>query len=404
MTLSLRGDIAPNGITFRSVCASGSTLIAVTTEPRLRKYIVNNTSMQFFASSALTGGSVPGGVTFISPASVCVAFSTTARFDIYDANTLASTGITTNATTVNRTSNQQVAGIPALNLAMATSSTNGRLTLVGLTCAAAINPSVLSGQQAKCIIAKPDSNTWLVGTNNGKIVEINSGGAVLTVVHVASTPAVSAPTIAVNSLSYHNNMVLACTDTGQVATYSWPTGTLIHRLPITSSSTTNSTVLCASVSGTTLMTTQNNISTNYKGLEEVWFETGTINLDCSFFNETATGIIETGIEPGLAYAWAIFGTSSGPLVRIFNLTSTAKTLIPTRAMDPLGTDIAQRILRIRDCNGIGNAVVEVDQTVFPGTSNITATEDRNYIEISIKGNIVNGNPPYVAWDIREFQS
>ena len=404
MTLSLRGDINPNGITFKAACASGSNFYTVTTENRLRKYSITNTSMQLTAS-ATPAGVTPSGITFIAAASVVVAYSGGSRVDIYDANTLANLGITTNAPTTFRPASQQIAGNTSLNLAMTTNSTTGRVTLVGLTCCATITPAVLASQTARCVLAKTDTNTWLIVTNNGKIHEINSAGTALTTVNVPSAPAVSAPTICVESLSYYNGMVLATTDCGEMLTYTWPAGVLTHRIPIgCSNSASIVPVLCPSVSGTCLASTQGSTALNFKGVEEIYFEAGQINIDSTFFNETSSGIEEVGIEPGLAYAWLITTANNNVETRILNITSTAKASIQTRIQNPIGNDIAARVIRIRDCNGIGNACVELDQTVFPGPTNLSATEDRNYIEVVLMGNIVNGNPPYTAWDIREFQS
>jgi len=404
MTLSLRGDIYQSSAscTFFAACASGTNLYTVTNEPKLRTYNIGATQLKNANTQTLTGSN-PAGVTFIAPASIVVAYQGSSRFDLYDANTFATLGITTNAAATKKVSTQQIAGLPALNLALATNgNTTGHITMVGLSCAAQIVPAVLSGQSAQCVISRFDTNTWLLGTSDGKIHEINSSGTILTTVDLVSAPAVSAPTITVSALAYYNGYVVAGTET-ETFVYSWPGGVL--QTAQLAGNNTSGSVMSNAVSGIVLIAGQNGVNNNYNPVGELYFDNGNYSLDSTFMNENNVAMLDLGIEPTNPYAWAIFNTPNAPTqFRIFNITPPGKELVSTLAQNPIGNNVACRIIRFRRANGLGSAVVEVDQNIFPGPANLSCSASRNYMELCLLGNVVNGNPPYTVWDIREFQS
>jgi hypothetical protein len=127
-----------------------------------------------------------------------------------------------------------------------------------------------------------------------------------------------------------------------------------------------------------------------------------IAVDETFFNNSNVAITTCGTLGLYGLAYAAFNTGNGIQLRIFNYGSFTYNNVPARMQNPIGNDVAGRIIRIRD-NGPGSAAVEVDQTIPPGATNVTAQQGKNYIELEVYGNIVNGNPPYTGWGIREMQ-
>lgn len=406
MTLSVRGDIytQPTNTTFKAACASGSIFVIATNEPRLRKYNITLTTMNQTASTGSLVGSVPTDLMFISGPTAVLSYSGTARVDLLDVNSFATTGITTNVTAVNRSAPQQLAGLPSQGLALATSGTAGRLTLISLTCAAAVNPTFLSGQLATCVIPRPDSNTFLIGTNNGKIHEMNTAAVLISTVHLPSAPFVTAPSIVVQALSYYNNYVLAATDAGMLVNYNWSTKN-VNSSSVNMLGANNFTVLSNSCSGVVLMSNSGAELATFKGIMELYSDNVSVpNIDSQTFLEANIGVANMGIEPTGQYAWVLSTSNNFITGRIYQITSPAKVGVTTEVQNPIGNDVAARIIRLRDPNDIGGMVVETDQALFPGVATITVTNNRNYVELCLYGNIVNGNPPYIAWDIREMQS
>jgi hypothetical protein len=337
----------------------------------------------------------------IAQGSAVIAYSGSSRYDIVDINTLNLTSITTNANQTRLQFHQQIAGNPALNLAMATSSGTSGFTLVSLTCCANLQPAGLAGGIPHCIITKPDTNTWLIGTTGGRIHEVNSSGTILTTVSVPSSNFFNTgPTIFVTTLSYYASTVLASTDSGELLSLNWPSGTVNYRFPMFSiQSTFNTQVLTSASSGTCLLTSNSAVAYP-KGVSEVYFERGFPTVESNYFNETNSGICTAGIEPSGAYAWAIFSSTNFLQFRLYNLTSTSKALVNTESQDPIGTDIISRIIRIRVDGPIGSANVEIDQSTSPGVNAISCTNSRNYIELALEGAF----PSYTKWDIREMQA
>lgn len=410
MTLNARGDIYtdPTTSSFKGACANGSAFTIVTSEPRFRRYSILPGSLTATASSASLTGSTPTDLVFISGATAVCSYQGSTRVDFVDTGSTGSSliisGIATNVTAANRAAPQQIAGNTTLGLAVETSGTSGRLTFITLTCAAAVNPAFLSGKTANCIISRPDTGTFIVGTNDGKIHEFNSSTTLLTTVHTPSAPSFGSPTIGIQALAYYNNYLLAATDSGLLFTYNWSTKALISTT-VNMVGAAGFSTLSNSVSGIVLMSNNTPFTQNYKGIMELYIDNPTTpNIDSTNFLEANVGVNVLGIEPSGLYAWAFSTSSSFIPGRIFFITSPAKVGVQTESMNPLGNDVGYRIIRIRDANDIGNAVVEVDQQFGPGATNITVTNSRNYIEVCLFGNIVNGNPPYTGWGIREMQS
>lgn len=408
MSLNVRGDIYndPTQTTTLGACASGTNFLIVTAEPRIRRFSITPTSMQQTASSAILAGTSPTDLVLMAPATAVVSYTGFARVDLYDINTFATTGISTNVTTANKNAPQQIAGIPALGLALETSGTGGRLTLISLTCAAALNPTVLSGKLADCIIPRLDANTWLIGTNDGRIIEMNSSATALTTVSLPSAPFITTPTIGVQSLAYYNSVVLASTDSGIMYAISWPSGNIISE-SLVSVGQSSATTISNAVSGVVLVS-NNGSPPTYKGIQELYFDNPNSPIPgqdgCTFW-EANVGCQVLGIEPtAQLYAWACSTSNTFIPNRIYTITSPQKVLVSTEIQNPIGNDVAARIIRLRDDNDIGNATVEIDQTVPPGIVSLQCTANRNYIELCLFGNVVNGNPPYTGWDIREMQS
>jgi hypothetical protein len=407
LSLVVRGDIYPPtnlSITFGGACASGTNFFTVGSDEHLRKYTISNTSMQMIASSATLAGFTPSGITFISGTSALIVYSGASTVTIIDTNLMNVTNFTATSQT-QRTSNQQVAANTSLGLAMSTTNSTGKITLTSLTSTTNLSPSGLSGGIPQCVISRPDANTWLVGTSLGTIVELSSSGATLSSVSMPSAPFVSAPAIKVQSLAYYNGFVLAVTDSGLLATLNWSTGAIIAQ-SVGMLSASCVCVLSNSVNSMCLMSNTGSPPQAYKGVTELFFANNNSqpNIDGITFIEANLPVLDVGVEPSGLYAWALVNSSTFIPCRIFNMTSPAAVMVQTDVQNPIGNSVGARIIRLRDCNEVGNACVEVDQAIGPGAIQLPATNNRNYIELCLYGNIVNGNPPYTGWDIREFQS
>jgi hypothetical protein len=414
MNLSIRGDIGLAGAAiFRAACASGAgtnpNLIAVTNEGRIRVYSLSP-SITLLAS-ANAPNTTTSDISFVAPSTAVLTSQGTSNVYLVDTNTLYVRTISSGTTTSNQNFYQQVAGDISTGIAIATSSTVGTVQVIrnsAATCTS-ITPQASGGwtsgsEQARCVIFKADTSTWLIGTNLGKVYEISTTGHILNSISVPVTFAGTAVT-QISSLSYTSPYLLVATIHGTINKYTWPSATLVDSrvappgYPIISNSfSSNGNVLvCQGPNvGTSTSYTQAVDCVSYSAYKSA------ISVDQTFYNQTTVSVNSCGVIGAQGLAYAAFNTATGVCLRIYDTDSTTFGGVVTRAQNPIGNDVAARIIRLRD-NGIGTATVELDQVIAPGSASLAAQQGQNYMELEIYGNIVNGNPPYTGWGIREMQ-
>lgn len=410
--LSLTHDISTSGAaTFNAACSDANQIYAVTNVPDFRVY--NWSANQTNTTLALT--SPPASIVLGSAASAVVTSNTT-RITIVDIVHNTKLDITTNAlASYSSLFKQQSAGDITNKIVMSTTSTNSKVCKTDLVAQTVtqLSPTPLSGHQASCILFKPDTSTWLVGTNNGIVFEMNAtGGQVGSSLNLPNTPNVSAPTIIVTGLSYYNGLVSCITGFNDLFVYTWPSQVQTFKLPTGGanfgfSAAANSAVLCDSASGLALIFPGGFQGPNSTaGLTELWTNSATAGrpVITAYYNDSVTNATCGGIQPivtGLdnSKAWAIFGNSDslGAQLRLFNISNPSICSESTRFQDPPAVDRAVRCIRIRD-EGIGKSTIESDQNVAAGTVYLPCTSDRTYIELNIEA----GSPNKI--DIRVFST
>lgn len=400
--LNYRGDIYLDTTTFKGVCTKDYNLFAVTTSPNnIRKYTTN--SISFIASGGLAA--TPTGITFITPSSICISYNTN-RVDIWDANTMASSVITTNTAATQTTYHQQIAGNPNLSLAMLTRQGVAGVTLVSPTCATSIVPSFLSGRTVNCVISRPDSGTWILGTNGGRIYEMTSTGVQITAVYVPSGPTWgTTPIINVMSLAWSPSYLLAATDCGQLLHYDWSTKTLVNQsvIPFNGNGINPNLILSNAASGTCIMAGGGTIN-NWKVVNEMHFNTSRLSQESYAPIEINSGCLDAGINPDVKQGWVIINTSQSIVqLRLFDMPEMGQVDVSTTIQDPPGVYGSGRIIRIRD-SGPGTASVDYDGVIPNVATNLPATDGKNYIELGLIGNTITGLGPYTSWDIRQMEA
>lgn len=385
--------------TMNGCVSNGTTLLVLTSTPTLYKHDLSTLLMQ--ASATLTG--TPAGVALLgsSMASAVVVNSGSSRVDFVDINTLGLTGVTTGAATVSSTStfSQNVASFPASGFALSTRSTNGTLQAINGNTrqVSSLTVTGLSGTQASCIVARTGGSTFFVGTKNGKVIETNTSGATISTLTLPTTPNVgTAPTNQVSGLSYFNNKLLIQVEAGNRYLYNFSASAY---LPTTvgcdAFGTSNYSPLCESASGTTLAG-RSQTNTGIMGVMDIFFDAPQ-SVITTRYNETGTRCTFTALDASSNKAISSSsdaGNSNLPL-RTMTAGPFNRVSVETRVQDS-GTDVAARILRVRD-EGIGKTCVESDQNISAFTTLLPATEGHNYIEVS-----VTSGPEKM--DAREFQA
>lgn len=406
MSLQVTQDCNLNSGSFTGGCSDANYVYAVTNVPDFRLF--NWTGALQLGATALSLAATPTAIVLGTAASAVINYSS-ARVSIVD-TLYNKTDITTNAlATFASNSGQQSA--PGSGVVMSTTSTNSKVLKtdpIAQTCTQ-LSPTPLSTHQASCIIFKADTLTWLIGTNNGLVFEMDkNGNQIGSSLTLVTSPNISAPTIIPTGLSYYNNILVVVTNSGNGYIYSWTVQTLLNTFPtgannvgatgnVTCSLTDSASGVCLVLSGGS----QSPNSTNT--VTELFFNTvsGGAPILTPYYNEAQAGPNCGGIQPTItssqfSKAWVNFADNNaqGVQLRFFNISSPNICSETTRFQNPIGTDIASRCIRIRD-EGIGRSTVEIDQNVSSGTQAVNCTSDRQYIEI----NIASGQ-----WDIREFST
>jgi len=396
--LVLDRDITNLSGTPFAACSDSNNIYVISTAPDFRIYNWNGQQ----TNTTVTTLSNPTGIVLATAASAVVSYFSS-NIDIINVQTNQRTNITSGAAaTFAQFSGQQLAVSQASKVAIATRTGTGGVTKINVTTQAlsTLSPSSLSGISSTCVIYNPDRDSFIVGTNSGKITEIDINGNVIKSFNIPNSPNVTSPTVTITGLSYYNNILVCTTAHGLMYFYNYATLALnyISLCPPRSGSGPVTTSLCDSASGLTLMAKSGTVAGRGTGVSEIYFNTPTPTIQ-TIFSDTITSPISVGIQASLNKAYVLFENSTANKVqlRIFTLTSPQITTETTRSQDPFGVDVAARILRLRD-DSIGTAFVEIDQSVSSGTQSVNCTNDHSYIEVGY----ISGSPG--RWDIREFQA
>jgi len=398
--LTLRNDLnVPSGSTFLCACTNATGIFVGMNDNSFRIYDWN------WNQKSSTGNALGGGLTglaLVNQATACGVFGS-AQVDFFDVNTGAFTKVTTNATaTWSSVVQQQIAGNPSTGKAVATSTTAGKLMCInGSTqTITAPTPAALSGANATCVTNKTDTNTFLIGTSNGKVHEVDSSGTVLKSITLPTTPNDGgAVNHVVSGVSYYNDSLAVALDKGILYIYQYSTSTIVAKqICSLGGVSNNNTVLCDAASGITTLTRPFSVN-NYCSTSVLCFSASGSYYQDVFFNETSQPNRYCGIEPSINRLWIGSSSTSYYLARTFDITALSTSQVQTRIQNPPGTDVTGRIIRIRD-DGINRSMVELDQTISAGQQLLNAYKNHNYIEIALTGTRFVDE----AWDIREFEA
>jgi len=383
--------------TIRTMCSDGNYLYVGTDVPEYRQYDWNTNQI----NTAVALSTTPTSMIMLGTASA-VIFYGSARVSYIAVNSNTKTDVTTNAlATFASQAGQQSASDLVNNIAISTTSTTGKVLKVNTTFTLTqLSPSAISASTASCVIFRSDTSTFILGTSAGKVFEMDSSGNVLKNISLINTPNITAPTIVVTGLSYYNDILAVATAHGLLYFYQYSTGTLLYTLPCNSRSSSAPATSCLSdsASGTFLLCSSGQSPNSTAALTEIYFSKN-LPIVQPLYNDTIADFQAAKIETTLNKIWAFTpnAATSGAQARIFTISPVQITVESTRSQDPLGVDIADRIIRIRDL-GIGSATIEIDTNVSAGSQSLNCTNDAQYIELAIK----SGSPD--RWDVREFRA
>jgi len=367
--------------------AYNGNVYAVTSQPRIRLYdqaTFENTKV----SQSITSGAQ--GITLITSASAVMCHNS-ASVTYVELSSLHTTSVTSGAAAAPSSGlNQLAAGNPTSGIAiLARSTSGGVIKATSSQVLTALTPAALTGTTATAIVVK-DSN-WIIGTANGKVMEMDSSGTVSTNITLPATPAIAAQTIQVTGLVYYNDRLLVLTDLGLMFLYQWSTSTLLDTQFTSPTTAYSFSCLTDLASGSAAASWNGSTSAP---LSEIYFDAGKIVFEDTIY---IPGTIKSlTCDPTTNFV-GMGGTSSS-FTSYFSAKSskTDRIQVSTRLQDPAGLDIEGRVIRLRKSK-IGSSIVESDTTTTIGSQLINATNSRSYIEIAVRT-----SPE--KFDVREFDA
>lgn len=400
--LKIYGDFTiTSGSTIRDGVTRDNHICSVDSGPRFRRTNLDTLVESYTAVTCLTN---PAGISFISSAS-CVVVSTSAgTIDLIEVATgyrqnYASGTVSASTVAIGR--GQRVAGDPISKIAISMcDDVAGKVMKINGNTFTITTHTSITGMTGKLtsVIAHPAGNLWIIGTNDGKIHELNSTPTVNKTITLPTTPNTGgAPTWLVSGLSYFDDKLLVLTAQGMAFLYNYATNTEIKRFFIGAVSSGGGaalgTPLCDSASGAVLYCPNFNKTTT--GSEVLEYDLVSATTEDIHRTETAQkSSPAVGIDPIYYKAWAVVDTNK---FRVFDISTRDNGSVATRVQRPAGSDVAARVLRLRSPK-TGLASVDLDENVSSGEVSLDARKGSHYIEVVL----YDDSPD--EFDVRVFDS
>jgi len=383
---------------------NGSNLCVV--DKGAKVYYINLSTLASLWSP-VTAGSVPAGITLVNSASALVGnFSGTTNVNLVELSGGYVVNYSGSDYVINSQKGQQMAGDTANNRVLFCSKTTatklGRFDGNTFVASTITVTGINTGKFGTAIIIK-GSDRWLVGTNDGIILETDHSGNNYNTITLPTTPNTgTAPTHIVSGLSYdvtHDKLAVV-TASGLGWVYNYSAGTIAGRFMVgdgaVTSTTAIGTTLCDSASGY-FTHAQNLLKGANTGFNNITLRTmacGTPTpIDCQEI-EFGQAITATGFCTAQNLVWVLTGMVSPAVIRFYSYQPIVRSSVLTR-IQTSGVDKAGRIIRIKyDKPGV--SIIESDGNIAAGAAYLdTQIQQNQYIEIALSGS------PETA-DIRGF--
>lgn len=266
---------------------------------------------------------------------------------------------------------------PSTNEAMFCGFTAGTLVRLNLTGGSTTYTPTGLTAGGNCICTYVHNDSFLVGSRNGKVFEITQTGGVTTSVTLPTTPnSGTAPTLVVTSIQViSGTIILVACQTGMIYMYDWSTGTLLDQFMASAGAGTRTTgpLMSPVVNNLVLIGSENN-----PGMLSLWDVTpGQPVMQTDEIMTGSSGNI-TGLHLAGSYGAVLVGND----LITFEIIGSSTISVTTRAQNPIGTDVTQRVIRIARPS-LGRGRLQYDNSAGAGLQSISCqNQGIEYYEIS----------------------
>lgn len=347
MSLSYINGATLSSASIQNGCTdelNNQVLIVESTGPSLRKYDLNTVAQ---VGSNITCLSSPSAVCLINSASAVITTSSGSSVDFIELSTNYRVNVT-GAVSVPTSTLQCLAGDPTNSVAMACTGTAKRLLRInGTTYNTTIldNLEIIGSSLFQCIILKSPGR-WIVGTNLGEIVEVDSTGKVfdrmnVTVENYFNREPDSGTVLdtSVLGLAYDSGLLTVSTGHGLTLLYDWTTKKIINTINTHGSSPAQAFTLSNSASGIVCGGSTN--SQNSAPLIALDMTCNPFTLDGYIYTSATGSIYGCGINSLNSRGWFLLGSSS---LRVFSLTPNRVTTTRTFTVTDSGQNVENELI------------------------------------------------------------
>ena len=311
----------------------------------------------------------------------CLSFNSTTPF-LVNTSSGAVTSLTATSACYQSGKGQQIAGIVSSNVAMGTSATAGSVNLINssLVTSNLITVTGLGSAHAVTVIAKPSSAHWLIGTNDGRVMEVDQSGAVSNTITLPTTPNCGTPPVhIVSGMSMANGNLLVSTLGGTMFAYTYPS-TLVQTLPLGLPTGTTGWVMTPSANGLTALFPSYPKSAG-GCVNMIDFATSPLRFVDYFYGPENDPIVAGGFDATTSSLY--FGLATK--VRVINCNMLNTSTYTDHIQNPNGTDVSARSI-IMHYPKQGMAKVVADETIASGQQTVTVPyAGEEYISIVLRG-------------------
>lgn len=370
-------------------CIDDNYFYLVNQEPSFKKYDLDTGGLEYTVS--LTSSAV--SVAMINEASAVVGYTSSQnRYDFIELSSGAKSSVTGQTYSIRSTGQaQQMAGDKVNEIVLITTNTNTLRKILADQTSSNITVSELSGSRANVVIAEEASGTFFLGSEDGRILNIDASGTVNSTISLPTGISETTPKLYVSGISFYDPYLCAVDARGFLYLYNYWSQELldVQAVPY-AGSTTVGISMCTSVSGETLVTSRSS-NNSFSSIEEIFFRTGVIHRNPYFLGDNL-GI--RGAVRSKRHAGCWNSSSSLHQCHILDADDASIGSAQSYAIDS-DIGVAARIIRIRD-DGIGNKCVEIDTTIPASETDVNLTSTKSYIEFST----ISANTKF---DIKELQ-
>ena len=364
-------------------------LYIVNQEPSFKKYNLKTAGLEYTVS--LTSSAV--GIALINEASAVVGYTGSQnKYDFIELSSGHKSTTTSQTYSLRATGQaQQMAGDKVNEVVIATTNTNSLRKINSDQTSSSITVSEMSGYRANVVVAEEASGTFFLGTNNGKIYNIDSSGTVNSTITLPSGISETTPVLYISGISFYDPYLCVVESRGYMYLYNYWSQELLQVVMVPpNDSSTIGIPMCASVSGESLVVS--GVNANYLcSVEGIFFRSGVIHREPYFMGDNL-GFRGAVRSKNHAACWS-YSTSLNQM-HILEADDASIGSAQSSASDN-NLPTAARIIRIRD-DGLGHKCVEIDTTIPDSETDVDLTRSKSYIEFST----INANTKF---DIKDLQ-